>query len=48
MNERGSLHRIDEDIAEGAVEEWAASGLLALEAYLAKHAAFLSFLDTRE
>ncbi len=48
MNERGCLHRVDEDLAEGAVEEWAASGLLALEAYLAKHAAFLSFLDSRD
>ena len=48
MNVRGLLHRIDEDLADDAVEQWSAQGLRALELYLAKHAAFLSYLDSLE
>ena len=44
MSERG-LHRIEDDLAEGWVESLAASGVQAIEAYLAKHLAFLSYLD---
>ena len=42
------FHLIEEDLGDGAVESWAAEGMQQLEAYLAKHAAFLSFLDTRD
>ena len=45
MDERGVLHRIEDDLAETWVEDFAAEGVHALEAYLAKHLAFLSFLD---
>ena len=45
MDERGVLHRIEDDLAETWVEDFAAEGVNALEAYLAKHLAFLSFLD---
>jgi hypothetical protein len=48
MHEHGSLHRIEEDLAEGATEQWAAAGLRELEEYLAKHAAFLTFLEAHE
>jgi len=39
------LHRIEDDLAESWVERFAAEGVEALEAYLAKHLAFLSYLD---
>ena len=42
---RGILHRIEEDLSEDWVEEWADGGVQAIERYLAKHLAFLSFLD---
>ena len=42
---RGILHRIEEDLSENWVEEWADGGVQAIERYLAKHLAFLSFLD---
>jgi hypothetical protein len=45
MEDRGILHRIEDDLGERWVEEWAQSGVMAIEAYLAKHLAFLSFLD---
>ena len=45
MNDSGNLHRIEDDLAEGWVESLAASGVQAIEAYLAKHLAFLSYLD---
>jgi hypothetical protein len=44
MSDRG-LHRIEEDLSEGWLESWASAGIAEIEAYLAKHAAFLSFLD---
>ena len=47
MSERG-LHNIADDLSETWVEDWAAVGLAELEALLAKHAAFLSFLETVE
>jgi hypothetical protein len=43
--ERGILHRIEDDLSETWVEEWADGGVQAIEAYLAKHLAFLAFLD---
>lgn len=45
MDVRGTLHLIEDDLGETWVEEWAGDGLGAIEAYLAKHLAFLTFLD---
>jgi hypothetical protein len=47
MSEHG-LHRIEADLDETWLEDWAGVGISELELYLAKHAAFLSFLDERE
>ena len=44
MSERG-LHRIEDDLAETWVEDWVGAGVAEIEEFLAKHAAFLSFLD---
>jgi hypothetical protein len=46
--DRGTLHRIEDDLAEGWVADWAQGGVEELEGYLAKHLAFLSFLDLDE
>ena len=45
MSERG-LHRIEDDLSETWLEDWAGAGVAEIEAYLAKHAAFLAFLDS--
>ena len=45
MNERGVLHVIEDDLSETWVEDWAGSGVEAIEDYLAKHLAFLAFLE---
>ncbi len=45
MEESGTLHRIEDDLAEGWVEEWAVAGVAAIEEYLAKHLAFLAYLE---
>jgi hypothetical protein len=45
MDDRGLLHRIDDDLSDTWIEDWAAGGVEAIESYLAKHLAFLSFLD---
>jgi hypothetical protein len=47
MSERG-LHRIEDDLSDTWLEDWAGAGVAEIEAYLAKHAAFLSFLDTED
>jgi hypothetical protein len=47
MSERG-LHNIENDLSETWVEDWAAVGLSEIEALLAKHAAFLGFLETAD
>ena len=47
MSERG-LHHIADDLSESWVEDWAGAGVAEIEAYLAKHAAFLRFIDARE
>jgi hypothetical protein len=47
VSERG-LHHIDDDLSETWVEDWAGAGIAEIEAYLAKHAAFLAFLDSEE
>jgi hypothetical protein len=45
MDDCGILHRIKEDLSENWLEAWATSGVQAIEDYLAKHLAFLSFLE---
>ena len=47
MNERG-LHYIEDDLSETWVEDWAGAGVAEIEAYLAKYAAFLAFLDNQD
>jgi hypothetical protein len=45
MEDRGILHRIEDDLELSWVDQWAAQGIDEIEAYLAKHLAFLAFLD---
>ena len=45
MEVRGILHRIEDDLSETWVEDWAEGGVREIEGYLAKHLAFLSYLD---
>ena len=45
MEDRGILHRIEDDLSDTWFDDWAESGVRAIEDYLAKHLAFLSFLD---
>jgi hypothetical protein len=45
MEDCGTIHRIEEDLSSTWVEDWAERGVQAIESYLAKHLAFLSFLD---
>jgi hypothetical protein len=47
MSERG-LHRIEDDLADTWLEDWAGAGVAEIEDYLTKHAAFLGFLDAQE
>jgi hypothetical protein len=46
MADRG-LHRIESDLEETWLEDWTGVGIVELEQYLAKHAAFLEFLETQ-
>ena len=46
MSEQG-LHRIEDELGESWREQWLDNGLSKLEAYLAKHAAFLAYLESR-
>lgn len=45
MDERGTLHVIENDLSVSWVEQWATQGIGEIEAYLAKHLAFLVYLD---
>jgi len=45
MDERGILHLIEDDLRVAWVDEWTASGIDEIEAYLAKHLAFLAYLE---
>ena len=45
MDDRGTLHLIDDDLDADWVEAWVDGGVEAIERYLAKHLAFLSYLD---
>ena len=45
MDDSGVPHCIEDDLDETWIEDFAAEGVRSLEAYLAKHLAFLSYLD---
>jgi hypothetical protein len=45
MDDRGTLHLIDDDLAGDWIVAWVDGGVEAIERYLAKHLAFLSYLD---
>jgi hypothetical protein len=47
MDER-DLHKIEDELAEGWLERWLEAGLETIESYLAKHAAFLAYLEAAE
>lgn len=47
MSDRG-LHHIQDDLSDTWLEDWAGAGVSEIEAYLAKHAAFHTFLETEE
>jgi hypothetical protein len=44
MSDRG-FHQIEADLDDSWLEDWVGVGISELEAYLAKHAAFLRFID---
>jgi hypothetical protein len=44
MSERG-IHRIEDDLADTWLEDWAGAGVAEIEDFLKKHAEFLSFLE---
>ncbi|MGZ4359130.1 MAG: hypothetical protein ACXVY8_02655 [Gaiellaceae bacterium] len=46
--EEQSLHRVSEELGEPWIEQWVDEGLEEIEAFLAKHAAFHSFLDEHD
>jgi hypothetical protein len=46
MSELG-FHRIEDDIADTWLEDWAGAGLAEIEALLARHADFLRYLALR-
>jgi len=45
MDERDGLHLIEDDLAESWVDESVDRGVTAIEEYLAKHLAFLAYLE---
>jgi hypothetical protein len=47
MSERG-IHSIADDLSDTWLEDWAGAGVLEIEEYLAKHAAFLAFLESSD
>jgi hypothetical protein len=47
MSDRG-FHQIQDDLEVSWLEDWAGVGIAELEAYLAKHAAFLSYLEAEQ
>jgi hypothetical protein len=47
MEDRG-VHRIEDELGERWLTCWLEEGIAEIEAYLAKHAAFLSYLDTAD
>ena len=47
MSERG-LHRIEDDLVDTWLEDWAGAGIAEIEDFLAKHAAFLRFIQAQD
>jgi len=45
MDDRGTLHLIEDDLKTSWVEVWATGGIREIEEYLAKHLASLTYLD---
>jgi hypothetical protein len=45
VDDRGILHRIEDDLTETWVDDFASAGVDSIESYLAKHLAFLTYLD---
>jgi hypothetical protein len=45
MDECGTYHRIEDDLSDEWVVDWAQNGVQAIEEYLAKHLAFQTFLE---
>ena len=45
MDKPGMLHVIEEDLSQRWVDDVVDSGVEAIEGYLAKHLAFLGYLD---
>jgi hypothetical protein len=45
MDQRGTLHLIEDDLEVSWVDAWAAHGIREIEEYLAKHLAFQTYLD---
>jgi hypothetical protein len=43
-----SLHRIEDDLADTWLEDWAGGGIAEIEDFLAKHAAFLRFIESQD
>jgi len=46
-NPETEFHYIEDDLSETWVEDWAEAGVAEIEAYLAKHAQFLLFLESQ-
>jgi hypothetical protein len=44
----GTLHRIEDELGERWLEDWAGAGVAEIEDFLAKHAAFLRFIETQD
>jgi hypothetical protein len=42
------FHRVEDELGEGWVESFAGQGVAEIEVYLAKHAAFLAYLDQND
>jgi hypothetical protein len=45
MDEGSTLFRIEDDLSDTWLEDLATHGVQSIEAYLAKHLAFLTYLD---
>jgi hypothetical protein len=45
MDEAGILHVIEDDLSETWMDDLVRAGVGAIESYLAKHLAFLAYLD---
>jgi hypothetical protein len=45
MDDCGMFHRIEDDLSNDWVADWAQTGVQAIEEYLAKHLAFQTFLE---